>query len=144
MHKSISQLRTRYAETDQMKVVYYGTYPQYFEVARVEALRELGMTYRQMEEDGIMLPVFKLDVQYHKPALYDDLLSIHTYIREMPTSRITFHHEIYNEKAELLTTGSVQLVFVNRENMRPVRCPKDLKEKLSPFFEKAEKGQGKL
>lgn len=134
MYKSLSQVRTRYAETDQMKVVYYGTYPQYFEVGRVEALRDLGMTYRKMEEDGIMLPVFKLDIQYHKPALYDDLLSIHTFIKEMPSSRITFHHEIFNEKDVLLTTGSVQLVFVNRQNMRPVRCPENLKKKLAPFF----------
>lgn len=134
MYKSETKVRTRYAETDQMGVVYYGNYPQYFEVGRVEALRQLNLTYSQMEEEGIMLPVLKLEVKYLKPALYDDELVIHTFIKEMPKSRITFEHEIYNSAGELLTIGMVQLVFVDTTSRRPTRCPKDLHDRLHKYF----------
>ncbi|MDZ7846758.1 MAG: thioesterase family protein [Owenweeksia sp.] len=134
MYNNNSSLRVRYAETDQMAVVYYGNYPQYFEVGRVEALRSLGMSYRKMEEQGLILPVFHLEIKYHKPALYDDNLKILTQIRELPTTRITFHHEIYNESNHLLTSGSVQLVFVDKTSRRPRRCPADLTERLRGFF----------
>lgn len=134
MFENTSTLRTRYAETDQMGVVYYGNYPQYFEVGRVETLRQLGVTYRNMEEDGIMLPVLKLEVKYLKSALYDDELTIKTFLREIPSTRITFHHEIYNSSGELLTVGLVQLVFVNAETRRPMRCPQYVVDKLDPYF----------
>lgn len=127
-------VRTRYAETDQMGVVYYGNYPQYFEVGRVETLRALGITYRNMEEEGIMLPVLKLEIKYLKPALYDDELTIKTFLKEMPSTRITFHHEIYNSKGDLLTTGLVQLVFVDAATRRPTRCPENVISTLQPFF----------
>lgn len=136
MFRSTTKLRTRYAETDQMSVVYYGIYPQYFEVGRVEAMRALGLTYREMENEGIIMPVIKLEVKYSKPALYDQELSIHTFIKEEPVSRITFQHEIYNPSGELLTTGMVQLVFVTKETGRPCRCPEDLEKALAPFFNK--------
>lgn len=136
MFENSTTLRTRYAETDQMGVVYYGNYPQYFEVGRVETLRQLGVTYRNMEEDGIMLPVLKLEVKYLKSALYDDELTIKTFLREIPNTRITFHHEIYNSGGDLLTVGLVQLVFVNSETRRPMRCPQYVVDKLEPYFEK--------
>ena len=135
MYISSSMLRVRYAETDQMSVVYYGVYPQYFEVGRVEALRQLKMSYREMEEAGIMLPVLHLDIHYHRPALYDDHLKIITMIRELPKTRIKFHHEIRNESDELLTTGNVELVFINKETRRPMRAPDDLLERLKPFMD---------
>ena len=134
MFENSTTLRTRYAETDQMGVVYYGNYPQYFEVGRVETLRQLGVTYRNMEEDGIMLPVLKLEIKYLKSALYDDELTIKTFLREIPSTRITFHHEIYNSGGELLTVGLVQLVFVKAENRRPMRCPQYVIDKLEPYF----------
>lgn len=134
MYRSTTMLRPRYAETDQMSVVYYGIYPQYFEVGRVEALRQLGMTYRDMESAGVMMPVLQLEVKYLRPALYDEELTIHTFLKELPASRISFHHEIYNSKEELLTTGMVQLVFVNEKTRRPMRCPAQLYDKLKPFF----------
>ena len=117
-----------------MGVVYYGNYPQYFEVGRVETLRQLGVTYRNMEEDGIMLPVLKLEIKYHKSAVYDDELIIKTFLKELPSTRITFHHEIYNSQKELLTIGLVQLVFVNSESRRPMRCPQYVIDKLQPYF----------
>ncbi len=127
-------IRVRYADTDQMKVVYYGNYAQYFEVGRVEALRLLGLTYKQLEADGIMLPVLKLECKYLRPALYDDYLNVDTFIKEMPASRIVFHHEIRNETGELLTLGKVELAFIDEKTRRPVRCPRNLSERLAGYF----------
>ena len=134
MHFSETSLRVRYAETDQMAFVYYGNYPQYFEVARVEALRSLGLTYKKIEEEGVMLPVLKLEIKYISPAKYDDLLSIKTQIAEMPKSRIIFEHEIYNEAGNLLTLGKVELVFVNIKSGKPCRAPHSLLNALKSSF----------
>jgi len=125
MYVNSTSTRVRYAETDQMKVVYNGIYPQYFEIGRVEALRELGMTYREMEDDGIMLPVLEMHMKFIRPALYDDLIEIKTFLKKLPDTRITFEHEIYNEEGKLLTTGWVQLVFVNKETRKPVKAPQN-------------------
>jgi acyl-CoA thioester hydrolase len=129
-----TSIRVRYAETDQMSIVYYGNYPQYFEVGRVEALRQLGMTYKQMETDGIMLPVLKLEIKYIRPAIYDDLLTISTKISKLPNTRIQFEHEIHNEAGELLTLGQVELVFVKIDNKKPCRAPQNFLDTLAPFF----------
>ena len=106
-------LRTRYAETDQMGVVYYGNYPQYLELGRVEWLRSIGFTYKAMEEEGIMMPVVSLQIQYKKPALYDELITIRTKLKELPSTKIEFNYEILNEKGELLSTANTVLVFVD-------------------------------
>ena len=116
-------LRTRYAETDQMGVVYYGNYPQYLELGRVEWLRSIGFTYKAMEEEGIMMPVVSLQIQYKKPALYDELITIRTKLKELPSTKIDFNYEILNEKGELLSTANTVLVFVDAKTFRPVRCP---------------------
>ena len=91
-------LRTRYAETDQMGVVYYGNYPQYLELGRVEWLRSIGFTYKAMEEEGVMMPVVSLQIQYKKPALYDELITIRTKLKELHSTKIEFNYEILNEK----------------------------------------------
>ena len=116
-------LRTRYAETDKMGVVYYGNYPQYLELGRVEWLRSIGFTYKAMEEEGIMMPVVSLQIQYKKPALYDELITIRTKLKELPSTKIEFDYEILNEKGELLSTANTVLVFVDARTFRPVRCP---------------------
>ena len=116
-------LRTRYAETDQMGVVYYGNYPQYLELGRVEWLRSIGFTYKAMEEEGIMMPVVSLQIQYKKPALYDELITIRTKLKELPSTKIEFDYEILNEKGELLSTANTVLVFVDARTFRPVHCP---------------------
>ena len=116
-------LRTRYAETDQMGVVYYGNYPQYLELGRVEWLRSIGFTYKAMEKEGIMMPVVSLKIQYKKPALYDELITIRTKLKELPSTKIEFDYEILNEKGELLSTANTVLVFVDARTFRPVRCP---------------------
>ncbi|MDX5404367.1 MAG: acyl-CoA thioesterase, partial [Bacteroidota bacterium] len=100
----------------------------------VEALRVLGHTYKQMEEDGVMLPVLRLECKYIRSAVYDDLLTVRTEIREMPGTRITFHHEILNEKGELLTTGMVQLVFLDIKTRRPIQAPEGFKELFKRYF----------
>ena len=138
MFVNLMSSRVRYAETDQMGVVYYGNYPQYFEIGRVEALRSLNLSYKEMEEQGIILPVLKLEVKYVAPATYDDLLEIRTEIREMPSTRITFHHEIRNEAGKLLTIGMVQLVFVDRKPNRPTTAPQYFLDKIKPFLEDSE------
>jgi acyl-CoA thioester hydrolase len=128
-------IRVRYAETDQMGYVYYGNYAQYFEVGRVEALRSLGYTYRFMEESGVMMPVSKMDIKYLKPARYDDLLTIKTIIRELPSARMTFEYEITNELGDLLVVGHTTLVFVSMQTQRITRCPDFLLTALKPSFE---------
>jgi len=130
MKKKSTQFRVRYAETDQMKYVHHGNYPEYFEMGRIEWLRELGISYKKMEESGIMLPVINLNINYLKPAKYDDLLTITTSLKELPSARITFEYEITNEENQLLTTATTTLVFVDMETGRPIRAPKSLLEKL--------------
>ncbi len=134
MYSHETSLRVRYAETDKMGYVYYGTYAQYFEVGRVEALRSLGLSYRRMEEQGVMLPVHDLSISYHKPAFYDDLLTVRTTIEAMPSVRIKFAYEVRNEEGDLLTKALTTLVFIDRATNRPCRAPAELLEKLAPFF----------
>ena len=123
-------VRVRYAETDQMGVVYHGNYAQYFEMGRVEWLRNLGISYKWMEENGIMLPVVALNMNYKKPARYDDLLKVKTIFKSQSSVKIEFDYEIYNEKGELLTTGYSMLVFVNMKTGRPTLPPDYVMEQL--------------
>lgn len=119
-------LRTRYAETDQMGVVYYGNYPQYLELGRVEWLRQLGISYKEMEEEGVMLPVVSLQINYRKPAFYDELITIRTKLKEVTSSKIEFDYEILNEKNDIISTANTILVFVDKKTWRPTRCPEKI------------------
>lgn len=135
MYKSETKIRVRYAETDRMGFVYYGNFAQYFEVGRVEALRQLGLTYKDMEDSGVIMPVLELHTKYYKPAYYDDELTIHTTVEELPTTRMKFISETFNEKKELLNRGEVVLVFVNVQTKKPCAPPADFLEKIQQFFE---------
>ncbi len=126
--------RIRYGETDQMGYVYYGRYAEFYEIGRTELIRVLGMTYRDLESSGILLPVVKMAVKYIRPAAYDELITIRTTLRTLPTAKITFHYEIFNEAGDLLNEAEVQLVFTDSVSRKPVRPPKDLMGALSPFF----------
>ena len=128
------QLRVRYADTDQMGFVYYGNYAAFYEVARVEAFRNLGFSYKNLETNGIGMPVLHMQSYYHAPAKYDDLLKIIVKIPEMPRARIRYEYEIYNEEAQLLNTGETTLVFINMSKGRPVKMPADLKALISTYF----------
>ncbi|MEE1898836.1 thioesterase family protein [Flavobacterium rakeshii] len=123
-------VRVRYAETDQMAVVYHGNYAQYFEMGRVEWLRNLGLTYKFMEQNGVMLPVVSLLMNYKKPARYDDLLTVRTIFKKQESVKIEFDYEILNEAGELLTTGNSVLVFVDMKTGRPVTPPAYVAEKM--------------
>ncbi|MBS4014583.1 MAG: acyl-CoA thioesterase [Bacteroidetes bacterium] len=133
-------VRVRYAETDQMGFVYYGNYAQYYEVGRVSAMRELGISYKEMEEKGIIMPLASMSTKFIKPAHYDDLLTIKTYVREMPKVRMIFDYEIYNPNGELINVGETVLVFLDPIRMKPCGAPSwfmdIINEKLPEHFEK--------
>lgn len=118
------QFRVRYGETDQMSYAYHGNYAAYFEMGRTEWLRKLGVSYKNMEEEGIMLPVINLNTNYIKPAKYDDILTLKTTLIKRPSAKIEFAFEIHNENDELLTTAKATLVFVNMITNKPTRAPK--------------------
>jgi len=128
--KHTTKLRVRYSETDQMGIVYYGNYAQYFEVARVEFLRDLGFVYKELEESGIIMPVVRFETDFKFPAKYDEELSVVTSINSVPTSKITFDYEVLNPEGVLVCTAKVILVFLNKVNFRPVRTPESLVELL--------------
>jgi acyl-CoA thioester hydrolase len=135
MYEFNTQVRVRYAEADPMNVVYYGNYAQYFEVGRVESLRNLGISYKGIEDMGIMLPVVELNIKYLRPAKYDDLLTIKSQIKELPTDhRIVFDQEIYNEEGKLLTIGKVKLYFMDSKLGKRASMPASMLEKLSSYF----------
>ena len=136
MFTSETQIRVRYAETDQMDIVYYGNYAQYFEVGRAESIRRLGFTYKDMEAMGVIMPVVELHCRYLRPAHYDDLLTIKSTIRELPTGhRIEFYQEVFNEAGKMLTAGRVVLYFIKANGREKTTMPEELRKKLEPFFE---------
>lgn len=116
-------LKVRYSETDQMGVVHHGNYAQYLELARIDWLSRLGVSYKSMEESGVMLPVFKIDFKFMKSAYFDDELTIKTILKKNPTASIVFDFEVYNQNQELLTIASSTLVFVNSATRKPILCP---------------------
>ncbi|MCD1116877.1 acyl-CoA thioesterase [Chryseobacterium turcicum] len=123
MIHSTHSLRVRYAETDPMKYVYYGNYATYFELGRVELFRSIGVSYDEIEKQGIWLPVSDYKIKYLKPALYDQKLEIHTIMKKIPGVRIEFEYEIYNEEGIKITEASTTLFFLNSETQKVIRCP---------------------
>ena len=135
MYEHSTTVRVRYAETDRMDVVYYGNYAMYFEIGRVEAIRHLGVSYKDIEDMGIILPVVELNIKYLRPAKYDDLITIKTQIKTLPTDhKIVFDQEVYNEAGKLLTIGQVKLYFMDTNMNNRIEMPSTMKEKLSVYF----------
>lgn len=135
MYQYTTQIRVRYAETDQMGIVYYGNYAQYFEVGRVETIRSLGMSYKALEDMGVMLPVVEMNIKYLRPAHYDDVLNIQSTIKELPDKHIIqFHQDIYNEAGKMITSGVVRLYFLDKESRKRVNIPKELHDQLAAHF----------
>ena len=130
MKKFSTSIRVRYGETDQMGVVYHGNYATYFEVARTEWLRSLGVTYKYMEDSGIMLPVISLSFNFIKSAKYDDILTITIELKKSPLVKIEFDYEIVNQNKENISTGNSVLAFINMETNKPTKCPDYILEKL--------------
>ncbi|CAA0224098.1 thioesterase family protein [Tenacibaculum maritimum] len=131
MLSHIFSFRVRYAETDQMGVVYHGNYAQFFDIGRTEWLRYLGVTYKDMEKNGIMLPVISLSSNFKKSAYYDDLLIIKTILKKLPSVKIEFDYEITNQHQEIITTGSTVLAFMDASKKRPIRCPQSILNKIT-------------
>ncbi len=134
MYTSETHIRVRYGETDQMGYVYYGNYAMYYEVARVESLRQLGLTYKELEEMGVMMPVLENKSKFLSAALYDDHLKIITTIREKPTVRIRFEYEIFNGANALIHQGETLLAFVDKKSGKPCRPPEVFQNILKPYF----------
>ncbi len=134
MYISETSIRVRYGETDQMGYVYYGNYAMYYEVARVESLRQLGLTYREIEEMGVIMPVLENRSKYMAPARYDDLLRIVTTLREKPAVKIRFEYDIFNSQNVLIHQGETLLVFINKITNRPCRQPPAMAKVLERFF----------
>ena len=129
-----TRFRVRYADTDQMGYVYYGNYASYFETGRVEALRSLGISYKELESEGVMMPVLENYSKYIRPAFYDDLLEIKVVLKEMPSARIRFEYEIFRENGELIHIGHTVLVFVSVATKKIVAPPAGIIHALSGFF----------
>ncbi len=124
------QIRVRYGETDQMGYVYHGNYAQYLEMGRIEWLRKLGISYKKMEEEGIMLPVLSLTINFQKSAYYDDVINVKTQLQKMPSARIEFDYILTNQNSEIITTANVVLVFINMKTKKPIRCPEYILDQL--------------
>ena len=122
MYKQKTKLRVRYSETDKMGVVYHGNYIQYFEVGRVEYMRDIGVVYANLEKEGIGMPVVNIDINYRKPAVYDEELTIETWIEKLPTSKIIFHNRAIGESGNIVCDAKVTLVFINSK-FRPIKSP---------------------
>lgn len=134
MFSSETKVRVRYAETDKMGYCYYGNYATYFEVARVEMIKKLGFSYKQMEDEGIALPVLEFTIKYFKPAFYDEEITIKTVVNEMPGARITFNYECFNEGGVKINEATTTLVFVNMETGRPQQAPADFLAAIDKHF----------
>lgn len=134
MYTSETYIRVRYGETDQMGYVYYGNYAMYYEVGRVESLRKLGLSYKELEGMGVMMPVLENKSKFLNPALYDDHLKVVTTIREKPGARIKFEYDIFNGEGTLIHQGETTLAFVNIKTGRPGRPPQVFQDVLKPYF----------
>ena len=134
MLKKQTQIRVRYKDTDAMGVVHHSNYVNYYETARTELLREMGTTYKHLEETGVMLPVLEVTMKYFTPARYDDLLTVSIIIAELPAAKMVFEHEVRNEAGELVNTGKVVLAYMNAETRRACRAPTWFLEIFEPYF----------
>jgi len=128
-----TKIRVRYGETDQMGYCYYGNYAQYFEVGRVEALRALGMSYKSLEEQGIMLPVSEFSVKYFAPALYDDELTVLTSITEIKGARIIFNYEVTDQNEKLICKATTTLVFIDKDSKKPIQALSSFLQLIEPY-----------
>ncbi len=134
MIESQVQIRVRYSETDQMGYVYYGNFAAYFEVARVECFRNIGFSYKELEQSGILMPVAEYKIKYSRPAKYDDVLTIKVLIKEKPTIKIVFEYEVYNEENLLIATSETKLAFINAATNRPCLLQAPFNQLLEKYF----------
>ena len=129
MYKHELKVRVRYSETDKMGVVYHGNFVPYFEIGRVELMRSIGLVYKDLEAEGILMPVVHLEIDFKHPALYDEEITVETWVENIPSTKITFHHKVYNELGKLVCKAKIILVFIN-EKFKPVRASRKIVEAL--------------
>lgn len=135
MYSTTIDIRVRYGETDQMGYLYYGNYALYYEVGRTDAIRQLGFTYKELEDQGVIMPVAELQVKYLRPAYYDDVITVKTILKELTTNhKIQFHSELYNQKGELLNVGVTTLAIIDARSKTRMNLPEVLREKLAVYF----------
>ena len=134
MIKSTTEIRVRYSETDKMGFVYHGNYPAYYEIGRTELMREFNLLYKDLENQGILMPVKDLGITFTKPAFYDEILTIETSIEKMPAATIRFDYKIFNESNSLINEGYTILAFIKSGNYRPTRPPSDFLKQLRGYF----------
>ena len=134
MHITETTLQVQYYETDQMGVVHHSNYIRYYETARTDFIKSIGLSYRQLEESGTTMPIINVTSKYIQPAKYDDVLTIKVVLKELPTSRIIFYYEVYNQTKALINEGETMLAFINQETQRPSRAPEILMKQLRPLF----------
>jgi len=130
-----TKLRVRYHETDQMGYVHHGNYSHYYELARTELFKRLGLSYKELEEKGIMMPVLEMSIRYIKAVTYDEEITVKTTLRELPTVRIKFNFSLFNAQGELVNQADVTLIFIDAKTRRPCRPPAEMLEVLKPYFE---------
>lgn len=133
MKTHFTNVKVRYAETDQMGVVHHGNYAEYLEIARIDWLQQFDISYAKMEKEGIMLPVYSMEFRFLKPALFDDVLTIKTRLMDLPSVKIAFQYDIFNQDKELITTAFTVLVFMDSNSKRPIRCPQFILDKIKEF-----------
>jgi len=131
---SVTNIRIRYSETDKMGYLHHANYLNYFEIGRAEMLRNIGMTYKKMEEEGILLPVLSVNINYNAPSYYDDVLTVKTYMKQKPGIKVFFEYEVYNENSVLICTGNSTLVFIDAVSRKPRRPPHYFMEKVAAEF----------
>jgi acyl-CoA thioester hydrolase len=134
MYSSETLIRVRYGETDRMGYMYYGHYPEYFEVSRTDMIRSLGLSYKEIEDLGIIMPVRSLNVHYKLPAHYDEVLTVKSFLRKIPEIKLDIDYEIYNQQQQLICTGNTILAFVDTKTRRPRRAPDFFLEAVSKYF----------
>ena len=128
------QIRVRYGDTDQMGYVYYGNYGYYYEQARAESIRSIGISYKELEDTGVMMPITRMNIKYIQPAFYDELLTIKATVPQLPHRILIFHYEVFNEKQQLINEGETQLIFVDAVTRKIVPVPDLLLQKMKPFY----------
>jgi acyl-CoA thioester hydrolase len=129
------KIRVRYGDTDQMGYVYYGNYGYYYECARSESIRHIGITYKQIEDAGTMMPITRMNIKYIQPAFYDELLTVKVIVPHIPNRIIVFNYEVYNEKGVVINEGETHLAFIDATTKRLKAAPDILLEKMKPYFQ---------
>jgi len=135
MYETVKEIRVRYGETDKMGFVYHGNYPLYYEEGRTDAIRKLGFAYSDLEAEGILLPVAEMNMRFKGPAFYDELLTVKTTLIEMPSKRMKFHTDIYNQKGDWINTGQTTVLCVRADTKKICELPQHLKDAVAPYFE---------